>query len=219
MASRDPWASAFEQIGVNRVAMRDLSEEEFCQQCAFITEAGLGPGLPVPTPVVRPTFRSSAPRPPPSFPVRESSGVIREKQNEEFARAQFAEKQRQKEDDERRAKEERERQEKLQRKEQDRRRIREEIRGKAAALPPEKADGIVIAVTLPSRERIQRKFGLDQRAEDIFAFVADQEQLFDEAGNPKEFELSQGTDDVVREKTLAEQGITRRTLLRVVIIE
>jgi hypothetical protein len=92
-------------------------------------------------------------------------------------------------------------------------RVPDFIREQAAGLPPESADGIVIAVALPSHGRIQRKFLAEEPGADVLAFVADHESMFDGNGDPLAFELSPGLADLVREKTLAEQGITRRTLL------
>jgi hypothetical protein len=89
------------------------------------------------------------------------------------------------------------------------------ISARAAQVPPEPANGIQLAIVLPDRTRIMRKFSRDQSADDVAAFVANLKQLFDSKGRPIEFDLCCGMTPLDRNQTLEQQGITGRTLLTV----
>jgi hypothetical protein len=226
MSSREVWFEAFEAIGFNRIQVRQLTEEDFCEKCQFIYGAGLAPpNVSVPTPSVQ---RSVVPPPVPSFggggrkppfvPSNESSGTIRTNQNIEFELAERNEQRRKEREEEEQKLAVRREKERLEDEEAERRRFREEIRSKAASLP-ESPNGVLIAIELPTRTRVQRKFDPKQLGSDVLAFVANQEEMFDENGYPLDFELIQGKDELVKEKTLEEQGITRRTLMHVAVFE
>jgi hypothetical protein len=218
MSERAAWVYAFEGIGMGHFELFSMTEEEFCEKCQFLSDAGLAPDLPVPRPNLDPPFDPRAMREAP-LPSRVTSDEIRRTQNEEFVIAESLAQKRIKDDQERKDEEQRVRVEQVRLEKENRANVRNVIRQRAAALPEESKDGILIAITLPSRGRIQRKFRSSEPAQDVFAFVADNEELFDENGDPLEFELSQGKGDLIRDKTLAEQGVTGRTLLRVVVIE
>jgi hypothetical protein len=95
--------------------------------------------------------------------------------------------------------------------------LRTEISNRAAEIPPEPANGVAIAVCFPDLRRTTRKFGREQSADDIFALVANNPQMFDASGIPLKFRLALAVGGVCvdRSQTLAEQGLTRRTLLHV----
>jgi hypothetical protein len=99
--------------------------------------------------------------------------------------------------------------------------MRSSIRKRAEQIPPEKANGIAIAICFPDQKRILRKFDPTQSAEDVWAFVANNDQMFDGANRPMSFEIAFGTGNSVLDKTrtLAEQGITGRTMMRVLVNE
>jgi hypothetical protein len=80
---------------------------------------------------------------------------------------------------------------------------------------PEPTDGVRIAVMLPSRTRIIRRFLAADNAEMIFRWVSHEDEMFDADGMPKNFDLVNGIDIVRREATLEEQGMGRATLLSV----
>jgi hypothetical protein len=96
---------------------------------------------------------------------------------------------------------------------------RQAIKDRASQIPPEQVDGIQFAICFPDQTRVMRKFLKEQSADDVFAFVAGFDSMFDEDSNPIDFDLSYGHGDLNRHRTLAEQGITGRTLIRVVILE
>ena len=87
----------------------------------------------------------------------------------------------------------------------------------ASQLPPEPEDGIALAVVLPSHKRVTRKFATTAKGADVVIWVASQEELLGEC-EPVKFVLRQAAGDVIiQDKTLDEQGITRRTLFNVVL--
>jgi hypothetical protein len=98
-------------------------------------------------------------------------------------------------------------------------RFRNQIRDRAAQIPPEPAIGVAIAISFPDFKRVTRKFGVNQLGDDIYAFAANSDQLFDGTSLPLNFalRLSPGSGRLERNRTLAEQGLTRRTLIHVVL--
>ena len=89
---------------------------------------------------------------------------------------------------------------------------RRELREKAAQLPPEPADGIVLAVLLPTQKRITRKFDKSEKGENLKVWVAATEDIV------KDFELQLPAGAVLdEEKTFDEQGIKNRSLFNVVM--
>jgi hypothetical protein len=80
-------------------------------------------------------------------------------------------------------------------------------------LPPEPEDGVLIAVALPSRKKITRKFDKDATGGDILSWVGTNNEM-----SSASFELRLGTGHIVDvKKTLVDQGIATRTLLNAVI--
>ena len=84
-------------------------------------------------------------------------------------------------------------------------------------MPPEPADGVQVAFNMPSQARIMRKFDKKRPCDDLFVFVQSVDEMFDENDAPLEFALAQGPSQLERGKTLEEQGITRRTLVNVML--
>jgi hypothetical protein len=95
--------------------------------------------------------------------------------------------------------------------------LRDLIRERASEIPPEPMNGIMIAICFPDMKRLTRKFGLDESCENIFAFVANDEQMFDDNSGPLKFSLMVGIVSLNKEQTLAQQGLTTRTLVRVLM--
>jgi hypothetical protein len=95
--------------------------------------------------------------------------------------------------------------------------LRNQLRDRVAQIAPEPINGVAIAICFPDLQRVTRRFAQEQSAEDIFAFVANTDQMFDATGIPLKFSLvlSFGGVRVDRSQTLGQQGLTRRTLLRV----
>ena len=159
-----------------------------------------------------------------ALPGRTVSSQLRYQQNQEYEDAQrealereFQEQQRlamEKSAQEAREKMEREQAAQQANQRQARRR---EMQERAKRLPPEPADGVQIAFNMPSKARIMRKFDKTRPCEDLFVFVEAADEMFDENDEPREYVLAQGPSTLVREKTLEEQGITRRTLVNVVL--
>ena len=172
---------------------------------------------PAPKPAAKPSH-SGAP------PNRTVSGAIRHQQNMEYEdcerealKREFQEQQRlamEKSAQEAREKAEREQAAQQANQRQARRR---EMQEKAKQLPPEPADGVQIAFNMPSKARIMRKFDKKRPCEDLFVFVEAADEMFDENDEPKPYGLMNGITGLVREKSLEEQGIARRTLLNVVL--
>jgi hypothetical protein len=97
--------------------------------------------------------------------------------------------------------------------------LREAIRKRAVQIPEEPATGVQIAICFPDQRRVVRKFDPTQNADDVLAFVANQEQMFDTKMRPRVFSLVFGAGNSMLDtaKTLSEQGIKGRTMMRVVI--
>jgi hypothetical protein len=214
-ASRLPWARAFFEAGFSRDAMLRMSHNEFREKCVFLYESGLAPpNAVVPDPTAPPPAPSVQAYHP-SIPGRTPSGQIRDEQAMAYVRAE------QEADIIRRQQaaeaEEAERQ-RLQRV-ADVQARRQAIKDRAAQIPPEQAGGIQFAICFPDQTRVIRTFLKEQSADDVFAFVAGFDSMFDDDSNPIDFDLSYGHGELDRHRTLAEQGITGRTLIRVVILE
>jgi hypothetical protein len=97
-----------------------------------------------------------------------------------------------------------------QREKQQRQLARDEARENAAALPPEPVDGISIAVRLPSGRKVMRRFGMDEKTDDLFALIANEDELWSD-GTP-EFALKCVTWELARGSTFASQNVVHRTL-------
>lgn len=178
----------------------------------------------------KPRDNSATPPPPPAVeehkpPKRKNqphtvSGEIRNTQNEEYELAQILALQKEYEENERLERERREKEEAIRKEEEEKRaklhKIQEtrlQIIAKCEAVAPEPANGIQIAVNLPSK-RFIRKFSPESLCDELFDLIAAEDDAFDDDGNPKSFILTIPMGpDLSRGKTFAEQGITRRSLL------
>jgi hypothetical protein len=63
---------------------------------------------------------------------------------------------------------------------------------------------------------VVKKFAREDFGDDAFGFVADLDRMFDGNSNPVEFFLLFGPRHLQAKQTLAEQGITARTMIHVV---
>jgi hypothetical protein len=99
--------------------------------------------------------------------------------------------------------------------------VRNEIRERANQIPSEPDNGIAIAFCFQDSTRIIRKFNPNQTADDIFAFIANDDRMFDTQFKPLPFDLTLGLGQlsINRMCTLAQQGLTHRTLVRIVVDE
>lgn len=162
---------------------------------------------------------------PPQPPRRETqskSGEIRSAQNEEYEMAQMLAVQKEIEEMER--KEALEEQIRIQKENEEKEKMeriskieekKELIMKLKDEVPPEPANGIQIAINLPSK-RFIRKFLVTSLCDELFNLLAAEDDFFDEDGTPKSFTLSQPMGgDIVRGKTFQDQGITKRSLLNV----
>jgi hypothetical protein len=62
---------------------------------------------------------------------------------------------------------------------------------------------------------VLRKFARDRPGDDVYAFAANQSQMFDRVGNPLRFDLIWAHRTIDRKQTLEQQGITARTLIHI----
>jgi hypothetical protein len=83
------------------------------------------------------------------------------------------------------------------------------------ALGPEPPDGVRIGACLPSGRKIFRRFRDSAPARDIAVWVRHDQEIAGN-GSPIPFELGIATARVNVEKTLADQGIVRSTLMTVI---
>jgi hypothetical protein len=218
MGDRTAWSRSFFEAGYSREEMENMTEEEFRGICRFLIESGLAPpDLPIPSsPFPFPSSLASLliPIAPPS-----DQSLI-ESQDSEFVRAE-----RQAIETEQRAVKQLQsaeelRLQKMALEESRAENARQIIRRRADQLPPEPENGVTIAICLPDLKRVTRKFGAEEKGENVFVFVAKEDQMFDENWRPRKFELAMGgpgSPNLDRTRTLGQQGINRRSLLRVVL--
>ncbi|OHS95846.1 hypothetical protein TRFO_38005 [Tritrichomonas foetus] len=93
---------------------------------------------------------------------------------------------------------------------------RDTIIALCGALQPEPTNGIRIAVQLPSGERKMRKFDKNTLGEDVFFWIANNDELFNEDGKPKRYYIQNADRKFDVNLTLEEQGIIRATLLNII---
>jgi hypothetical protein len=81
------------------------------------------------------------------------------------------------------------------------------IRGRATQIPPEQTNEIAIAICFPDQKPIFWKSHPTQSADDVWAFVANNDQMFGNASRPMSFAITFGTGNSVldKTKTLADQ--------------
>ena len=106
----------------------------------------------------------------------------------------------------------RNKEEEEQRKEEVRKKIIDEFN----ALGDEPVDGFQIAVQMPSGKRIVRKFKAENMGINVYQWINYQEEMFDQNGDPIDYELQQVMVKIEKDKTLQEQNIKKRTLLTVI---
>jgi hypothetical protein len=90
------------------------------------------------------------------------------------------------------------------------------IKSRAAQINPEPANGIQLAICFPDQKRVVRKFAREDFGDDVFAFVVNLDRMFDGNSNSVEFFLLFGPRHLQAKQTLAQQGITARTMIHVV---
>jgi hypothetical protein len=144
---------------------------------------------------------------PPAFPEGDADRLMRHEQDRGFEAALHTQQQREIEQ-EAREWEEKERA-------QGRVAMRESINLMFEELGPEPPGGVTIAVVLPSRTRITRRFLATDRGEMIFRWVRHEDELFDADGAPKHFDLANGIGIVRPDGTLIDQGMGRPARLTV----
>ena len=200
-----------------------VDDAEIQQAIAASLAAPEPPRTPSPAPVQAPAPSRPADRPR-VMPGRTVSGAIRSEQNQEYLLAQEMAMQKEYEEQLRLAQEQADREAQAERSRNEaqtlaaqRRARRAELQAMAAQLPPEPADGVQVAFNMPSQARIMRKFDKKRPCDDLFVFVQSVDEMFDENDAPLEFALAQGPSQLERGKTLEEQGITRRTLVNVML--
>jgi hypothetical protein len=211
MSDRSAWARAFFEAGYSRTSMNQLNDDEFSRACQFLIDAGLAsPLLPLGSMICTV----------PSTDQKMSDLSLIAEQNCEFERVLNEAISREREIEGRKRSE-------------DEIRIRTQaeeaefvtnaharIRARASQIPIEPTNGVIISVCLPNAKRVTRKFGANDSGENIFAFVANNDEMFDEKSLPLNFGLICGGSQMVRLdrcRTLSEQGIERRVLLHVIV--
>jgi hypothetical protein len=229
------WQDAFETAGIPSPELFSMSESEFAQMCDMLSDAGFSPSR-VPDsapPSLSALFRASKhgfplsernyeARPPLFFgaPPSEADALpaadrgTRDEQDRSFQEALARQRQREAEMDEQRVIEaaiadSRERTVAA---------ARTAAQDRFRAIGPEPEFGIKLAVALPSRRRIFRKFTDQAPGADIFAWVAHEEELCVD-GVPIAFELVNGVTRLDGGRSLKEQGITRQSLFTVMVTD
>jgi hypothetical protein len=205
--------------------MEGMSEENFQQVCQFLIESGLSvrgivfPQPSAPVPLISNDLASFLYSNLVGGKNTPEQSLI-ESQNTEFDRAERDAIEKEKQTVKQQFDAEERRIHKLALEESKAELLRQRIRQRADQIPPEPANGVTIAICMPDSKRVTRKFGVDDSAENVFAFVANNDQMFDEKANPFRFDLAQGRPglpNLDRKRTLAQQGVCGRILLRVVL--
>ena len=215
-AAREEWVPAFQRhLGLDHDQVMRLSETEFVNQRDYLEMEGIKPG---PQPEVdedkieklliqRLRRQAKNKKPAPARPTQQRRVLTEEQQrlvDEHVALQREQDAEYEQLLAEARAKENEVQEDPLEVR-------RREIQEKAANLPPEPAEGLVLAVTTPDQKRIMRKFDKGDKGEIVKLWVASSESIF------QEFELRlPGGSALEDEKTLEEQGIKGRTLFNVV---
>jgi hypothetical protein len=210
MNKRADWAWAFSEIGYSRRMMNRMSEAEFRNVCQFLIEAGLATAK-CPSPVISGTS---------SLAGKTSDHSLIEEQDAEYLRVLNEAREQEKRAMAKKLHDEAVRAQKHEEEKANAKNARESIRERASQIPPEPTNGIPIAFRLPNGKRIARRFAAEDRADDLFAFVADLDDMFDARGRSFRFEFcwcGLGSAHLNREKTLAEHGIKGRVLFYVSI--
>lgn len=214
-ASREEWVPAFQRhLGLDRDQVMRLTETEFINQRDFLEMDGVKPGAQpavdeekIEKLLIQRLKRQAKNKPQaPARPARQRRVLTDEQQrmlDEHVALQREQDAEYQQVLAEARAKESEEDPVEVRRR---------EIQEKAALLPPEPADGLTLAVMTPDQKRIMRKFGKDEKGENVKVWVASSVDIV------QDFELRQpGGAPLEDDKTLDEQGIKGRTLLNVLL--
>jgi hypothetical protein len=206
-AEREAWAPAFTKLGIQKDEVFKMSATEFINRRDYLEFEGFGPG---PLPEIDETKMEQAilraikakaqlgreqPQPGPrTVAVNPRSAVravaanraLQEQQDREYAD--------------------------LVRQTEEQQKL--SVQRPSPVIPPEPADGLLLAVMLPNRERKARKFDPKWKAQTVFDWIAvDQTQL-----DPRQIILREPTGKTLDpEKTLEEQAIVPRTLLTVLV--
>jgi hypothetical protein len=235
---REAWAPAFAKLGMTTEQVMQLSGTEFANYRDFLELEGFKPGPQPPVDeeamqrlvleAIRKKAQMKKARPVIRQPIvkRDRPGVrrasepaavaavvaehfaLREAQDREYEEV-LREAQQQKEEDE------------VQKVEKDggTEDLKEERREKARNLAPEPSAGLTLAVDLPNRRRVVRRFAKDSIGSAVIDWIGGEEEMLGgEMEVPLNFELrSVSGAPIVRESTLEEQGIANRTLFNVFV--
>lgn len=151
------------------------------------------------------------PKTPPKERVLTASQQLRRDQDDEYVRAMEIQRLKDQEEERQRRKEEED-----QREQEEQQINREdEVRVKFQALPPEPAAGTTVAVMMPNRARIMRKFDPQSKGELLYVWVAGQtigtdDKLFLDSFNLKN---SVGGTVIAKNEPIDEQGLSGRVML------
>lgn len=158
------------------------------------------------------------------LPKHTNSGTIRDEQNSEYMKCQLMALEKERKEKEEAERQAREREERANREREEEavrvmtgERLKDALKERVRNLGPEPAQGVQIAIQMPSKRRIMRKFAKESLSDDLFLIVQADDEMFDEQYNQLEFSLTQGTGPVVKGQTFEQQGITRRTLVNVML--
>jgi hypothetical protein len=210
------WIDAFKHINLSTIDVMKMSDQEFLSKCIYLTESGLAL-----TSVYNSHFHESFPENNTNENHKFNSAVsknnqnIRLQQDEEFQKAlhedqincemermdEFREKQK--------ARIEIEEQEQKEK-------IRSANKQKASKIKNE--GDIQIAFILPNQKRILNRFYSHSLGEDLYSFVAGQDELYDEKGCFQHFTLVHGLNQIIRpEFLLCEQDLSGRVLVNALL--
>jgi hypothetical protein len=209
------WIDAFKQINLSTVDVMKMNDEEFYSNCRYLTENGLAP-----TSIYNSQFNESFPEninegKQLNSAVSRNNQNIRMEQDKEFQKAleeeqmnnemvrmaEFREKQKVRIDQE-----EKEQNEKIR------------LANKRKASKIKNEGDIQIAFILPNQKRILNKFYSHSLGDDLYSFVANQEEMYDEKGYFQPFTLVHGLNQIIKpEFLLSEQDISGRAIVNILL--
>jgi len=239
------WVDAFRKIDVPTATVMNMDEENFKKCCEFLVDSGMAPSSYLPKTneqkelekVIEEANRIKSKRgissyrinhgaasrlnrneeTPDSIGVEKSNASVKDIQDMEYASYVKEEMKKNEEERNNELREMKKTYEDTKKSDLDTKKKRE-AQELADLLPPEPANGIQIAFSLPNRKRLLRKFEAFDLGSKLYTYIAGQDEMYNAQHNLLDYELKFALNKVVqKEFTLEEQGITNRTLINVIV--
>jgi hypothetical protein len=214
------WIDGFKEINFSTIDVMKMNDEEFYSKCQYLTEIGLAP-----ISIYNSQFNESFPENITSnimneedqlnSTVSENNQNIRLQQNAEFEEALKEELM--SNEMERMRKFREQQKAKIEKEEQEEQEIIRLNNKKKASNIKNEGD-IQVCFILPNQKRIMNKFYSNSNGEDLYCFVAGQDEMYNERGEIEEFILVHGLNQRIKQEfLLCEQDISGRIIVNVLV--